>query len=334
MTSGSPEGIRELSVLRTDSKDPYHNLALEDVLLRRILPGQCVLYLWQNQRTVVIGRNQDAAAECRVRVLEADGGHLARRLSGGGAVYHDLGNLNFTFLLPTAVFDLERQTGVILEAVRSLGIPAEKTGRNDLTAEGRKFSGHAYYHSAGRSSHHGTLMVRVDPVPLEKYLNVSPGKLRSKGVPSVRARVANLSEYRPDLTVEDLAAALTAAFRREYGLPVRDLREEDLDAGLVQASAARFSSPEWIFGVSSPLEHSREARFSWGSVRLDFSENGRIITEAALWSDGLDADFLEAVPSLLRGCPSDPERISARLQEQAPDCSSVIQDLVSLLTLK
>mgnify|MGYP002270750202 CR=1 FL=1 len=173
--------LHTLYLITSEDTDPRRNLALEETLLRQVQPGQCILYLWQNQRTVVIGRNQHPTNECRVQALEADGGHLVRRLSGGGAVYHDLGNLNFTFLTHLADYDVEKQTQTILEAVRALGIPAEKNGRNDLTAAGGKFSGHAYYKSGDQCYHHGTLMLDVDLAPLERYLSVHPLKLQAKG---------------------------------------------------------------------------------------------------------------------------------------------------------
>ena len=136
--------INRLSYFISSSTNPYLNLAVEEYLLETVKPNQLILYLWQNERTVVIGKNQNAWKECRFQELEADGGHLARRLSGGGAVFHDLGNLNFTFLIPSSDYDLSKQMSVILEAVRSLGIDAQKSGRNDVTVDGKKFSGNAF----------------------------------------------------------------------------------------------------------------------------------------------------------------------------------------------
>lgn len=305
--------IQTLFVLDTGCTDPRHNLALEEHLLGRVGPGECILYLWQNQRTVVIGRNQLASQECRVQALKADGGHLVRRLSGGGAVYHDLGNLNFTFLTTRADYDVEKQTDTILRAVRALGVPAEKNGRNDLTAAGGKFSGHAYYKAGSQCYHHGTLMLSVDLSPLEKYLNVSPLKLEAKGVASVRARVVNLRDFQPRLTLEGLKQALVTAFGQVYGLPVTSLGEEDLDQAALARGVARFSDPAWTYGQTPPLDHSREGRFPFGLLRLDHSRDGGAITQAALWSDGLEADFFSRVSGALAGCPYEKEAIRQRL---------------------
>ena len=333
--------LRALYCIETPDTDPRHNLALEEVLLRAVRPGQCVLYLWQNQRTVVIGRNQHAESECRFRALENDGGHLVRRLSGGGAVYHDLGNLNFTFLCVHADYDVEKQTEVILRAVRALGVPAEKNGRNDLTADGRKFSGHAYYRTGDQCYHHGTLMADVDLAPLEKYLSPSPLKLADKGVKSVRSRVVNLKSLRPDLTIEALKAALRRAFGEVYGLPVTPLSEADLDRAALDESIARFSDPLWTYGTDKPLTESREGRFDWGLLRLDFTPEDGIIRDAALWSDGLWADYLSSVPDRLRDCPLEEDALRRALlpppgleqaanRESAPD-PAIANDIIQLL---
>ena len=323
--------LRNLYVIDTRDTDPRHNLALEEYLLRRVKPGQCILYLWQNQRTVVIGRNQHASNECRIQALEADGGHLVRRLSGGGAVYHDLGNLNFTFLTVRRDYDVEKQTEAILRAVRSLGIPAEKNGRNDLTVEGGKFSGHAYYRTGDQCYHHGTLMVAVDLAPLEKYLNVSPLKLQAKGVKSVRARVVNLRDFRPGLTMEELRRALITAFGQVYGLPVQPLSEGELDADALARGIARFSDPAWIYGDSQPLQVSRQALFDWGILRLDYSQDRGKITQAALWSDGLEADFLSRVPEALKGCPRQREALRQTILALPGAEGDLVESVLTLL---
>ncbi len=323
--------LRNLYVLDNRNTDPRHNLALEEYLLHQVKPGQCILYLWQNQRTVVIGRNQHAANECRVQALEADGGQLVRRLSGGGAVYHDLGNLNFTFLTARRDYDVEKQTETILQAVRALGIPAEKNGRNDLTVQGGKFSGHAYYRSGEQCYHHGTLMVSVDLSPLERYLNVSPLKLQAKGVASVRARVVNLQAFHPGLTMEELRQALIAAFAQVYGLPVQALTEDDLDGEALAQGIARFSDPAWTYGDTRPLETSREACFPWGILRLDYSQEEGVLRQVALWSDGLETDLLTQVPEALRGCPRQAEAVRQRLLALPGAGEDMIESILTLL---
>ncbi len=175
--------ISRLLKAESPSVNPYYNLSLEKYLFDHIKDGELTLYLWQNQRTVVCGRNQNVYQECRVSQLLEDGGHPTRRLSGGGAVFHDLGNLNFTFLVRDAGYDVDKQLSVILKACRTLGINVEKTGRNDITVDGKKFSGNAFYSSGERRYHHGTLMISVDKDMLSYYLNVDKTKLASKAWP-------------------------------------------------------------------------------------------------------------------------------------------------------
>lgn len=204
--------IEKITYIETANTYPYRNLAMEEYLLLHCDKEECILYLWQNRNTVVIGRNQNAWKECLVSKLEEEDGYPVRRLSGGGAVYHDLGNLNFTFLVRKDNYDVDRQLDVILNAVKKLGIHAEKSGRNDILIDGHKFSGNAFYEQGDCCYHHGTLMVNVNLGELSRYLTVSKDKLKSKGVDSVRARVANLTEYAPDLTVEELKEKASGSF--------------------------------------------------------------------------------------------------------------------------
>ena len=323
--------IARCSIYESCQVDPYGNLAREECLLDACGENEAILYLWQNERTVVIGRNQNAYDECDIEALEADGGKLARRLSGGGAVYHDLGNLNFTFIMPTADWDLDAQTDVLMRALRALGIYPERSGRNDLTIDGRKFSGHAYYHHGGKSFHHGTLMVYVDPENLSRYLTVSPLKLGAKGVPSARSRVMNLVDLKPDLDIDNLKEELVGGFETVFGSLVTPFPEERIDASALAEKTARHRSPAWLLRDARTLDIVRHARFDWGTVRLDFSAAHGAITETALYSDGLDADALEAAPAALVGCALDRDSLEQRLSTIFSD-GAIARDIVSLIT--
>lgn len=322
--------IETLQFFRGESVDPYHNLALEEYLTETVEEGACILYLWQNQHTVVIGRNQNAWQECRTTELERDGGHLARRLSGGGAVYHDLGNLNFTFCVRTADYDLRRQQSVLIEACRLLGISAELSGRNDLLADGRKFSGNSFYSHHGRSFHNGTLLVNVDMEKLGKYLVPSQAKLTSKGVSSVRSRVVNLAALAPGLTVEDVASAMRTAFETVYALPVQTLHEESFDQNELARLRARFASYDWVYGKSIPFTFSCAQRFAWGEVTIALAVEGGVCAEAAVYTDALDGAFASPLADALRGCRFAVEALCARVNETAV-CAPCASDLCALL---
>lgn len=294
--------IKTLYTCMGTGYNPYENLALEEMLLTHVPKDSCILYLWQNQRTVVIGKNQNAWKECRVKELTEDGGYLARRLSGGGAVFHDLGNLNFTFLLNTPDYDLSRQLDVILQGVASLGIAAQKSGRNDVTTDdGRKFSGNAFYHHGGKSYHHGTLMLQVDKELVARYLNVSAAKLSSKGVDSVKSRVVNLVELKPGLTVDRMKDALVAALEQVYGLPSQPFPMEMLDSAETAALTAHNASFDWRLGRNIPFNWQEEHRFPWGGIELELRVGGGRVQEAALYSDAMDGDFIPRIAPLFVG---------------------------------
>ncbi len=324
--------IHRCRYIITDHTDPYGNLALEEHLLETAAPGEIILYLWQNRHTVVIGRNQNAWKEVRVPDLEKDNGHLVRRLSGGGAVYHDLGNLNFTFLVSQADYDVARQTEVILQAVRSFGIQAERTGRNDITVEGRKFSGNAFYKSGGNAYHHGTLLVSVDMDNLARYLNVPQQKLDSKGVSSVRARVVNLTELCPGLTLDALKEALVKALGAVYGTEPLVLPSERIDAGKVAAGREKFAAWDWIYGRPIPFAWEGDARFPWGGIQLQFSvESGRV-KDCAAYSDALDETLIQSLPGLFAGCEFNGSALSQAIAPVKAQSEEIGNDLTAFLT--
>ena len=292
--------IRTTRILTTACNDPHRNLALEEALLTSLPEGQAVLYLWQNRHTVVIGAGQNAFAECRIALLESEGGTLARRSSGGGAVYHDMGNLNFSFIVPREDYDVSRQLKVILEAVRALGVAAEPSGRNDLTAEGRKFSGNAFRVLKDAALHHGTLLVNVDMGLIGRYLNVSKDKLQAKGVKSVPSRVVNLSELSPAVTVDAMHRAVVDAFSKEYG-PAPVERADDLP--LEETLLARYQSEGWNYGKAPEGGLSLATRFPWGGVEVNATVSDGRLLGVRVFTDAMDETLSEKLSTRLEGCP-------------------------------
>ena len=322
--------ISRLRILRTDTTDPHYNLALEEMLFNAAAEGECILYLWQNRHTVVIGRNQNPWLECRTRQLEEDGGFLARRLSGGGAVYHDLGNLNFTFLVRKEDYDLSRQLSVIARACQNLGIPAEISGRNDITADGRKFSGNAFYEHQGRAYHHGTLLVDVDMAQMGRYLSPSPAKLQAKGVTSVRSRVVNLKELRPDLDIDGMAAAMEQAFSQVYGLPAEPMDASGLDREQLDALYRRNAGWEWLYGRKLPFTFQCAGKYPWGEVTIQLAAEAGTVREAAVYTDAMDGGFAPLLERAFAGCPFRTDAL-CRAAAALPWDEEVRGDLCALL---
>lgn len=317
--------------------NPYENIALEAYLLENIEPGTCILYLWQNQYTVVIGKNQNAWKECKVQELEGSGGHLARRLSGGGAVFHDLGNLNFTFLINKIDYNVDRQLQVILKALESLGILAEKSGRNDITVEGKKFSGNAFYKSGENAYHHGTLLIDVDMGKMSQFLNVSVDKLISKGVDSVKSRVTNLKAYCPSLTIDLMKQRLIQALGEVYGCEPEALDRHSIDSESVAKLQEHFASWDWKYGKKMAFEYQLAHRFSWGDIDLQFKlDQGRVMSSVA-YSDAMEGELIAQLPACFKGCVFSSEHLAATLdqlllsEDAQEQTSLIVQDIQNLL---
>ena len=319
--------IDRIAVRICGGVDPHRNLAIEQHLLETVEGGCCLLYLWQNERTVVIGRNQNAWAECRTTALFRDGGKLARRLSGGGAVYHDLGNLNFTFLMREEDYDLMRQLSVIQRACALCGIETEISGRNDILADGRKCSGNAFYHHEGRAYHHGTLLVDTDGEAMSRYLSPSKAKLEAKGVESVRSRVVNLKELNPAITVDLLKAAMTQAFSETFGLPLS--APPVLDEARIETLSAHYAGDAWLFGQKLPFSFRCERRFPWGGIELQLFIDRGVITDARVYTDDMDPETAPKLRTAFIGSPFSLSALLGRIETQNPPHA---RDIIQMLT--
>ena len=318
--------IKKLMYYISNSLDPYKNLAIEKYLLDFASDDCFILYLWQNQNTVVIGKNQNPWAECDCSLLEKEGGRVARRLSGGGAVYHDIGNLNFTFLCATKNFDIARQIDVIKEACSLAGLHAEVSGRNDILINGRKFSGNAFYNSKGKSYHHGTLLIDANIEQIQRYLTPPKAKLDVKGVKSVKSRVANLTEFAPALTCSDMTKYMLDAFQNIFGMPAEQF--VNIDAEKITPLENTYCSWEYIYGTTIPFSVSLENHYPWGHVQLLLEVKNGIISSVQMYTDSMDWTISDNIKSALTGCRFETVDIKNALVKVLPQ--SIADDLMNL----
>ena len=287
--------MKTLQVIISNQYDPYLNLAVETYLTDHQAPGAVTMYLWKNQQTVVIGLNQNPFSECDVKRLNEEGGHLMRRRTGGGAVYHDLGNLNFSFIADKNDYDVRRQQSVIQEALKSFGLEAEISGRNDLLCQGRKFSGNAFFNGTSNNLHHGTLLIKTDGEMMQRYLTVNKAKLQKHGVKSVASRVVNLSEL-ADITSENIVSPLIEAFEKVYGSKAEQI-DFDAIASLeeVKETVKHISSNDYLYGKWEHFHAVKKAQFPWGNVEVGFDvdENTREIKNLVIATDSLNTEIAD-----------------------------------------
>lgn len=314
------------------SFDPTLNLAIEEALLLHYAQEPS-LFLWQNAHTVVIGRGQNAWKECRVSKLEEDKVILVRRTTGGGAVYHDLGNLNFSFVMPKEIYDVARQLNVIKKAVAQFGIEAELSGRNDIIIKdsGAKFSGNAFRKTKDSALHHGTILFDVDMRNLGLYLAPSAAKLKAKGVESVRSRVENLSIHAPEMNVASLKDALFAAFEDEYGQAEKLGWQQVVKEENLISFQEKYRSWDWNFGRTPEFDVSLSNRFDWGEVELLLSLKRGLISSLLCFTDANDPDLAQRMVILLEGVAFKPTAILDVLKSAQ---SSEEHDVVSWLALQ
>lgn len=294
--------------------DGWLNLARDGYFLENNKKGDVVLYFYVNKNAVIIGRNQNAWKECSIANMDADGVQLVRRHSGGGAVFHDNGNLNFSFITDEKHYDLNRQMRVILNAVSKLGLKAELSGRNDITVDGKKFSGNAFSLAKGNRSHHGTILVNADLAKLSNYLCVSKEKMRSKGIDSVRARVCNICELSSGLTVEAMRRLVIESFIEEYGAASEYVFDGTALAE-VEERRERLASWEWRFGKTPQFDFETDKRFSFGDTQIYFNLRDGVIRETKVYSDCLDTELTTEIENALTGVHFRKEEIKAALSK-------------------
>lgn len=307
-----------LRILKSAVTNPWFNLATEDWIFQALDANSHTLFLWRNSETVVIGRSQNPWVECKIDKMETDEVFLARRQSGGGAMFHDLGNTNFTFLSPKDSYDQEANFTIIINALKKLGIDAQLSGRNDIQVGDRKISGNAFKHAVDRSFHHGTLLVNADMQKLGDYLNPHPLKLKAKGIKSVRARVANLIEFNEDITHEILSNALIEAFCEYYGetAPVEELDEASLaEQPTLNQYYEQMADWDWRFGKTPEFTHHIETRFDWGIIDMHLDVKQAVITDVVIFSDALTVELIDLLKGALAGIKYSKDNIKTRLDE-------------------
>lgn len=328
----------ELKVFTAEHNDPWFNLATEDWLFKTFPPDQHILFLWRNKPCIVIGRFQNPWNECNLAAMEQDGVVLARRQSGGGAVYHDLGNTNFTFMSPSSEYDIQRNFTIIIDALAKLGIKAIQSGRNDILVEGKKISGSAFRKTSQRAFHHGTLLINSDMAKIPTYLTPDKAKLKSKGIRSVASRVANLTEFNPALTHDSLSEAILSSFFSTYGktCEIEDLTIERLSKiESLYETYQKYADWNWRFGTTPQFDHPISGRFTWGGITLDFDVQSGKIHDVNIFSDALSVEFIEFLHTALPGTDYSMPAILAVLQQgtknTSPEMHEMISDVTSLI---
>ena len=301
--------------LRNLSTDVYFNMAFDEYALEQLPLDEPLFFLWQNRSAVIIGLNQNAYAEVDIDYLHLHNIDLARRITGGGAVYHDLGNLNYTIVGRSS--DIERDypeyARHMLKALQALGVQAELSGRNDILVDGRKVSGYAKRVYKDRLMVHGTLMYDVDIEVLTHVLTPPTTKLEAKGIASVKSRVANLKEYLPQFAdINAFTQALEWQLSNRYQDKEYMLTESQL--GEIRAVAeTKFASPGWIYGRSPNSVIAYSKRLPCGNVSVHMDIKRGVVAQCSITGDFLGNAPITAIENLLQGCLYERTALQQRL---------------------
>ncbi|NPC92101.1 lipoate--protein ligase [Bacillus sp. WMMC1349] len=298
--------------------DPRINLAIEEYCLKYLDPEQTYLLFYINQPSIIIGKNQNTIEEINTKYVEDNGIIVVRRLSGGGAVYHDLGNLNFSFITKddgNSFHNFKKFTEPVVAALQRLGVKAELSGRNDLMANGRKISGNAQFSTKGRMFSHGTLLFDSEIEHVVSALNVKKEKIESKGIKSIRSRVANISEFLNEkMTTEEFRQLLLRfIFDTDGDIPEYKLTDEDWKQ-IKQISKERYQNWDWNYGKSPKFNLQHSKRFSAGSIDIRLEVQKGIIQECKIFGDFFGVGDVSEIEEKLSGVQYGRETIEEALQ--------------------
>ena len=284
--------------------DPRINLAIEEYALKSLDINETYLLFYINKPSIIIGKNQNTIEEINTDYVESQGIHVVRRLSGGGAVYHDLGNLNFSFITKDdgdSFHNFRKFTEPVIAALQKLGVNAELSGRNDILAEGRKISGNAQFSTRGRMFSHGTLLFNSEMDHVVSALKVRKDKIESKGIKSIRSRVANISEFlTEEIDIETFRSLLLKnIFNGSDEIPEYVLTEEDWEK-INELSKERYQNWDWNYGRSPKFNLQRSHRFPVGQVDVRLEVNKGIIENCKIYGDFFGVGDVSDIEKLLK----------------------------------
>ena len=301
-----------------DSNETAYNIALEEFAFKKMLDEDMIFLLWINKPSIIVGRHQNTIEEINRDFVRENGIEVVRRISGGGAVYHDYNNLNYTIISKEnedRAFDFKSFSVPVIKTLEELGVKAEFTGRNDLEIDGKKICGNAQAYINGRIMHHGCLLFDVDLSVLAKALKVSKDKIESKGVKSVRARVTNIVDELPEkITVEEFKNLLLEYMKREYPeMTEYKLTEEDI-AEINKAKEEKFGNWDWNYGKSPEYNIERKTKFPSGKVEIYANVVDSKIQDIKIYGDFFGIEDVAAVEDALRGLPYEREDVLKALE--------------------